>query len=133
MPVVRLLAYHGSSSATWSRQADAATTTPHAAQAAEPAAHGMQIEVPYVHAAQRTTKQIVEVDDSIVVVGQPRIKKRKHAKADTEVDGGVPSTESLKKATKKVDREPGGKADTEAFDFSAVPNILDDVPNEEDI
>ncbi|KAJ7229199.1 hypothetical protein GGX14DRAFT_417073 [Mycena pura] len=113
--------------------ADAAVTTPHAAQAAEPAAHGMQIEVPYVHAAQRTTKQIVEVDDSIVVVGQPRIKKRKRAKADAEVDGGVPSTESLKKATKKVDHEPGGEADTEAFDFSAVPNILDDVPNEEDI
>ncbi|KAJ7621619.1 ribonuclease H-like domain-containing protein [Mycena polygramma] len=94
-------------------------------------AHGMQVEVPYVPAAQRTTKQVVEVvDDSIVVVGQARQKKRKRAKADTGVDGEA--DEDSSKATKKGKHDaPGG--DAEAFDFSAVPNILDDVPNGEDM
>ncbi|KAJ6544046.1 hypothetical protein B0H19DRAFT_1169443 [Mycena capillaripes] len=98
-------------------------------------AHGMQVEVPYVPAAQRTTKQVIEVvDDSIVVVGQARQKKRKRSKTDTGVDGD-PSTEdstTAKKATKKEKRDTSGE-EAEAFDFSAVPNILDDVPNREDM
>ncbi|KAF7330926.1 Exosome complex exonuclease RRP6 [Mycena venus] len=104
-------------------------------------AHGMQVEVPYVPAAQRTTKQIVEVvDDSIVVVGQARQKKRKRAKTDTGVDGdaaeggATPPEDSPKKVAKKEKRDAGdGDGEVEAFDYSAVPNLLDDVPNGEDM
>ncbi|KAJ6465107.1 ribonuclease H-like domain-containing protein [Mycena vitilis] len=94
-------------------------------------AHGMQVEVPYVPAAQRTTKQVVEVvDDSIVVVGQARQKKRKRAKVDTGVDG-EPDGGSNKATKKEKHNTPSG--DAEVFDFGAVPNILDDVPNGEDM
>ncbi|KAJ7896101.1 ribonuclease H-like domain-containing protein [Mycena olivaceomarginata] len=102
---------------------EGAESTPQ--NAGEPA-HGMQVEVPYVPAAQRATKQIVEVvDDSIVVVGQARQKKRKRAKTDTGADGdgdGDATTADSATASEEV----------EAFDFGAVPNILDDVPNDED-
>ncbi|KAJ7123058.1 ribonuclease H-like domain-containing protein [Mycena epipterygia] len=107
---------------------------------AEPAtqgepAHGMQVEVPYVPATQRTTKIVEVVDDSIVVVGQARQKKRKRVKADTGGDGdgdGADGPASPKKAMKKEKRDAEGD-EAEAFDFSAVPNILDDVPNGEDM
>ncbi|KAJ7929003.1 hypothetical protein B0H13DRAFT_2652544 [Mycena leptocephala] len=101
-------------------------------------AHGMQVEVPYVPTAQRTTKQVVEVvDDSIVVVGQARQKKRKRPKTDSGVggDAGDDATEdpaSLKKP-KKQEKRDAQDGEKEAFDFSAVPNILDDVPNSEDM
>jgi exosome complex exonuclease RRP6 len=100
-------------------------------------AHGMQVEVPYVPTAQRTTKQVVEVvDDSIVVVGQARQKKRKRPKTDSGVggDAGDEAAEdpaSLKKTKKQEKRD--AQDGEEAFDFSAVPNILDDVPNSEDM
>ncbi|KAJ7082609.1 hypothetical protein C8R43DRAFT_1052282 [Mycena crocata] len=107
------------------------------AQAEGKPAHGMQVEVPYVPAAQRATKQVVQVvDDSIVVVGQARQKKRKRAKTDPDHGdgGGEDASGTPKKTPKKGKREPdteGGEA--EAFDLSAVPNILDDVPNGEDM
>jgi exosome complex exonuclease RRP6 len=115
---------------------EGAESTPQ--NAGEPA-HGMQVEVPYVPAAQRATKQIVEVvDDSIVVVGQARQKKRKRAKTDTGADGdgdgdaatADSATAGLRKTPKKEKRDEG--EEVEAFDFGAVPNILDDVPNDED-
>ncbi|KAJ7699641.1 ribonuclease H-like domain-containing protein [Mycena rosella] len=109
-------------------------------QAGEPA-HGMQVEVPYVPAAQRTTKIAEVVDDSIVVVGQARQKKRKRVKADAggEVDGEADGDAPTPKASKKGKRTSEGEGegadagDSEAFDFAAVPNILDDVPNGEDM
>ncbi|KAJ7174298.1 hypothetical protein C8R46DRAFT_945281 [Mycena filopes] len=105
------------------------------APAEDELAHGMQVEVPYVPAAQRTTKQIVEViDDSIVVVGQARQKKRKRAKTDADAEAATPSGEEsghTKKASSKAKR--AAEPDGEAFDFASVPNILDDVPNGEDM
>ncbi|KAF7354798.1 Exosome complex exonuclease RRP6 [Mycena sanguinolenta] len=109
-------------------------------------AHGMQVEVPYVPASQRTTKNAAEVivDDSIVVVGQARQKKRKRAKTDTGVDGdgdsaspapansATPKKKKLPKTESGAETEKPGEAEVETFDFSAVPNLLDDVPNEED-
>ncbi|KAJ7265982.1 hypothetical protein B0H12DRAFT_179215 [Mycena haematopus] len=104
--------------------------------AGEPA-HGMQVEIPYVPAAQRTTKVEV-VDDSIVVVGQARQKKRKRAKNDVGTDGGdgdtgksaTANSASPKKMPKTEKQDDSGEV--EAFDFSAVPNLLDDLPNGED-
>ncbi|KAJ7477037.1 hypothetical protein B0H11DRAFT_1308173 [Mycena galericulata] len=108
-----------------------------AAQMAGEPGHGMQVEVPYVPAAQRTTKQMATVvDDSIVVVGQARQKKRKRAKADggdADADVAGDDLASTKKAAKKKRDTQSGEVEAEAFDFSAVPNILDDVPNGEDM
>ncbi|CAK5284338.1 unnamed protein product [Mycena citricolor] len=76
---------------------------------------GMQVEMPYVPPAQRAIRPVV--DESIVVVGQARQKKRKRTKTET---GGQPDT------VEKTEPQ-------EEFDFSAVPNILDDVPNDQDM
>ncbi|KAF8211725.1 hypothetical protein K438DRAFT_1807803 [Mycena galopus ATCC 62051] len=98
-------------------------------------AHGMQVEVPYVPAAQRTTKVVEVVDDSIVVVGQARQKKRKRNKNDTGMDdrdGASPATadSASPKKTPKTEKHDG--EEVEAFDFSTVPNLLDNVHNGED-
>lgn len=64
-------------------------------------------EIPFVPSAQRSRAEHVE-DDSIVVVGQRRPKKRKRAPKSTKPEEGS---------------EP-----VEAFDYGAVSNILDDEP-----
>ena len=90
----------------------------------EESASGMQIEIPYVPESQRKTTKVVE--DSIIVVGQARQKKRKRTR--TAVDADLVSSaegSQLKTAEGGVTQEP--------FDFSAVPNILDDIPNTEDM
>jgi hypothetical protein len=101
-----------------------------------PAASGsQQIEIPYVPASQRQDAGIV-VEDSIVVVGQATKNKRKRSKplqAPQEVEGfisvnDIPEDEEgsvmkkVKKQTKTKD------AASQPFDFSTVPNILDDTP-----
>lgn len=100
---------------------------------------GMQVEIPYVPASQRTRTEAVE--DSIVVVGQARQKKRKRTKVATDTVEVAPSAEgsATKKARSSRDKELTGHEDgkgavsgLEPFDFSAVPNILDDNPNIED-
>lgn len=78
-----------------------------------------QVEIPFVPVARRQQPAQV-VDDSIVVVGQARKRKRKRTKTDATY--GAP-----------MDDETGGVEDgvvdeVEAFDYSTVPNILDDVP-----
>ena len=90
----------------------------------EESASGMQIEIPYVPESQRKTTKVVE--DSIVVVGQARQKKRKRTRTVVDADL-VSSAEGSQLKT-----EEGGVTQ-EPFDFSAVPNILDDIPNTEDM
>ncbi|KAH9829634.1 uncharacterized protein C8Q71DRAFT_717962 [Rhodofomes roseus] len=68
------------------------------------------VEIPFVPAAQRGRPEAVE-DDSIVVVGQRRAKKRKR----------VP------KSSKDGDEAEA----VEAFDYGAVSNILDEEPEPE--
>jgi exosome complex exonuclease RRP6 len=104
----------------------------------QPAGVPEQIEVPYVPAAQRQQKNIV--DDSIVVVGQARQKKRKRVKSSAhDTDPGsaaVPvmnaETSAEARQTEALKRK-GQRSSTpqESFDYSAVPNILDDVPTPE--
>lgn len=105
----------------------------------------MQVEVPFVPASQRTTKpkpMDVIVDDAIVVVGQARQKKRKRTKiADADADANDAEPKKPSKKERKASAggvsglsTAGEEADAdEPFDFSAVPNILDDVPNAEDM
>ncbi|KAF9468748.1 hypothetical protein BDZ94DRAFT_1304497 [Collybia nuda] len=93
---------------------------------------GMEVEIPYVPASQRNVAQ--SVDDSIVVVGQARQRKRKRVKASvtgTGLPGEAPSP-NLVNQTDDILNDESASAN-EPFDFSAVPNILDDNPNIEDI
>ena len=87
----------------------------------------MEIEIPFVPASQRLVK---EEKDTIVVVGQAR-QKRKRPKANVGADGVEASGSAGGKVKKtKVNDETEGKdEDREAFDFSAIPNILDNNPN----
>lgn len=77
-------------------------------------------ELPFVPASQR--KQAAEVvDDTIVVVGQPKRKKRKRvAEKATDTLDATPAQES------KVKHE-----EVEAFDYGSVSNILDDSSDHE--
>jgi exosome complex exonuclease RRP6 len=94
------------------------------------AASGMQVEIPYVPAAQRLTtiaRAKVEEKDTIVMVGQ---KKRKRVKG-----GGKAKVEGEDSPSPSIDGSKGvseTNAEQAPFDFSAVPNILDDNPDAED-
>jgi len=92
---------------------------------------GMEVEIPFVPASQRKPTQVVE--DSIVVVGQARQKKRKRTKAVVEDAAASRSADgsNAKKTRQEVNPMPGGgvPSNEEPFDFSAVPNILDNNPD----
>ena len=91
---------------------------------------GMEVEIPFIPPSQRSIKALNEEQDTIVVVGQAR-QKRKRPKASPD---GVEATagERMKKTKVKSNGVEAKDEDGEAFDFSAVPNILDDNPNLDD-
>jgi exosome complex exonuclease RRP6 len=112
-----------------------ATTGTVEASNAVAGAPDMQIEIPYIPATQRKTITH-EADDSIVVVGQARPKKRKrHLKSTTGGKGSVVSNETLNTSDPRgipdSDSAPEPQEVQEPFDFSSVPNILDDNPDVE--
>lgn len=86
----------------------------------------------YVPLAQRQPVDVI--DDSIVVVGQARQKKRKRTKPsaqDNDSPGkangeGVERKGNSKKQKQLLDADADDSP--EPFDYSKVPNILDDVP-----
>jgi exosome complex exonuclease RRP6 len=102
-----------------------------------------QVEIPFVPAAQRRPAHMV--DDAIIVVGQARQKKRKRYNVsiaqdlesevvplpgmdfDTLADGN----QSKKSYNKKRQDEDLSANPQEPFDYSSVPNILDDIPTPE--
>ena len=83
----------------------------------------MDVEIPFTPAHQRSTRVSNEEQDTIVVVGQAR-QKRKRPKASPDGEDS-----SSGKKTKVANAAEAKDEDGEAFDFSAVPNILDDNPN----
>lgn len=84
----------------------------------------MEVEIPFIPTSQRPVKD--EEQDTIVVVGQAR-QKRKRPKAGVSLNDAEGSARGR---AKKVKNETSPKdEDREAFDFSAIPNILDDNPN----
>lgn len=86
-------------------------------------AMGMQTEIPYVPTQQRKTREVVE-DSSIVVVGQARQKKRKRTKSAQQIeDGGSKNADKARASENLESAKP--------FDFSRVPNILDEVQEED--
>ena len=81
---------------------------------------GMQVEIPFVPQALRQPKKEF-VDDLIVVVGQTKQKKRKRNTGDRE---GEKEASSSKRG--KAGKAPETIEDVEPFDFSTVPNMLDE-------
>ncbi|KAG1898234.1 ribonuclease H-like domain-containing protein [Suillus fuscotomentosus] len=73
-----------------------------------------QVEIPFIPTDQRQPRLAPVSDDTIVVVGQARQKKRKRIK------------------TTVLDKPQTGDQDDmgedEAFDYTTVPNLLDDLP-----
>jgi exosome complex exonuclease RRP6 len=92
----------------------------------------MDVEIPFIPAPQRSIKELDEEQDTIVVVGQAR-QKRKRPKATSGPDSVGATSGSAGERIKKTKVKNGVEAtkaeDGEAFYFSAVPNILDDNPN----
>ncbi|KAJ4482464.1 ribonuclease H-like domain-containing protein [Lentinula aciculospora] len=78
----------------------------------------IQAEMPFIPSAQRgiNTSATAPVEDSIVVVGQARQKKRKRVKTISSSDQGI---------TKESD------VDMVPFDFASTTNILDATPSTE--
>ena len=94
---------------------------------AETAVDGAMAEIPFVPAPLRQTVKADVIDDTIVVVGQ-RQKKRKRSKKAEKTDlGGVVETPSTPTEDTRVKPE-----EIVPFDFAGAPNILDDVPSEEE-
>jgi exosome complex exonuclease RRP6 len=79
-----------------------------------------QVEIPYIPSNQRQSHFAPVSDDTIVLVGQARQKKRKRTKPKVIDNSSI------------GDRENSG--DDEVFDYATVPNLLDDVkPAPEDL
>jgi len=90
------------------------------------------VEIPYVAASQRPTKQVKDEErDTIVIVGQPR-QKRKRIKVQQQQDDAGRPNELVADAVPSSSALPSKKEEAEPFDFSAVPNILDDNPDLQD-
>lgn len=70
-------------------------------------------EVAYIPASMRQKVVTIQEEDSIVVVGQAKQKKRKR----------ISKTNALHKAAERTS-EP--EKEQESFDFATVPNMLDD-------
>jgi len=89
----------------------------------------MQLEIPYVSASQRPTKQAIqEQNETIIVAGQARQKRKRRAgKHAGDLEADTPSTDKNERSTSE--NTQGGPKTTEhqePFDFSSIPNILDD-------
>lgn len=98
---------------------------------AEDGGTGMQVEIPFIPLAQRqTTSATAVVDDSIVVVGQARQQRKRKRERNKAAD--EPKKHGVNgKTREEMDVEGEGEGEPEVFDFSSVPNILDDVPDSE--
>ncbi|KIK48040.1 hypothetical protein CY34DRAFT_21042 [Suillus luteus UH-Slu-Lm8-n1] len=73
-----------------------------------------QVEIPFIPTDQRQPRLAPVSDDTIVVVGQARQKKRKRIKTTAL---GKPPT-----------RDQDDTGEDEVFDYATVPNLLDDLP-----
>ena len=95
-------------------------------QTIEPPDHQEDVEDP---ASEHHVETDV-VEDTIVVVGQPRQKKRKRAKMSSDSKEFTPGVQPPKKARNKKDEveEDQTVEDVEPFDYTSAPNLLDDVP-----
>ncbi|KAI0049395.1 hypothetical protein FA95DRAFT_1556869 [Auriscalpium vulgare] len=101
----------------------------------------VQDEIPFVPASQRRSAKVQTEDDTIVVVGQARQKKRKRKQKADAVDdsalGSRPATPAPGEPAASGQNVGQPKAaqieeDVLPFDFASAPNILDDEPVEDE-
>lgn len=92
----------------------------------ETPADGAMIEIPFVPAPLRQTVKAEVVDDAIVVVGQRQKKRKRAKKAETSGLSGREMPSTPREDTKAEPEE------IVPFDFASAPNILDDVPSEQE-
>jgi exosome complex exonuclease RRP6 len=93
----------------------------------------MQVEIPYVAASQRPTKQVKDEErDTIVVVGQAKQKRKRIKSQPHQHDAGSSNEPAADDDAVPSLALPTQKEEAEPFDFSAVPNILDDNPDLQD-
>ncbi|KDQ25524.1 hypothetical protein PLEOSDRAFT_51863 [Pleurotus ostreatus PC15] len=88
-------------------------------------------EIAFVPRSERKTLATTEVEDTIILVGQ-RAKKRKRKETKStisDLNGGGDPPSSASSSAKKIKKTRSIEA---PFDFSSVPNILDDEPIKED-
>jgi exosome complex exonuclease RRP6 len=91
----------------------------------ETAIDGAMAEIPFIPAPLRQTVKAEVVDDTIVVVGQRQKKRKRSKKAETTDLGGVETPAP----TEDTRVGPEGIV---PFDFASAPNILDDVPSDQE-
>jgi len=72
-----------------------------------------QIEIPFIPPNQRQSHFATVPDDTIVLVGQARQKKRKRMKSKVLDNSSI--------------GDHGDMDEDEVFDYATVPNLLDDV------
>jgi exosome complex exonuclease RRP6 len=72
-----------------------------------------QIEIPFIPSNQRQSHFASVPDDTIVLVGQARQKKRKRTKSKVLDNSSIRDCENM--------------GEDEVFDYATVPNLLDDV------
>jgi exosome complex exonuclease RRP6 len=89
------------------------------------------VEIPYVPASQRPAKQ--EEKDTIVIVGQVRQKRKRKVERSIESNPEASSAAKQSGDAELNTRRRGTNPEDpqEPFDFSSVPNILDDDPEAE--
>ncbi|KAI0060351.1 hypothetical protein BV25DRAFT_1917713 [Artomyces pyxidatus] len=111
---------------------EAASTVTTAVVAANAEA-GPSDEIPFIPASQRQSVKVEAVDDTIVVVGQARQKKRKRSKK-TDAEDVSALQAGTARPKEGVAAPKGTKAEPESvpFDFATASNILDDERVEEE-
>jgi exosome complex exonuclease RRP6 len=86
-------------------------------------ADGAMAEIAFVPAPLRQTVKADVVDDAIVVVGQRQKKRKRTKKTEASgLGGGSTPTEHAKAEQEEI----------VPFDFASAPNILDDIPSEQE-
>jgi exosome complex exonuclease RRP6 len=83
-------------------------------------------EIPFVPLSQRQTKVVVDDLDSIVYVGRAKPKKRKRQAAGVSSNSNTPNMGTpAEAANAQEDDSTDERALVEPFDYSSVPNLLD--------
>ena len=128
---VKILVGHGESGVNEHVKEDEASTV---GQEVNTAAVSGDVEIPFVPASQRKPAVTETIEDTIVVVGKAKQKKRKRVKAQEPPDEELkvieePAVnESAKR--KKTKREVDAPESPEPFDYASAPNILDEPVHE---
>ena len=85
-----------------------------------------EVEIPFVPSSQRLLKR--EEKDTIVIVGQVRQKRKRRAEKSLDSSQVASSSSSKQVDVPETKTRRRLQEAQDPFDFSSVPNILDDDP-----